>query len=80
MLFAGQNIFGPEDRVAGPLTARLKNTGPLGDLPPTGNVVTVPIMCIVHLQDGKLIEGWNFWDVGTALRAANAPLERTTIL
>jgi hypothetical protein len=37
-------------------------------------------MCIVHLRDGKLIEGWNFWDVGAALKAANAPLERATIL
>jgi steroid delta-isomerase-like uncharacterized protein len=80
MHFAVQDIFGADDRVAVRLTARMRNTGPLGDLPPTGNVVTVPIMCIVHLRDGKLIEGWNFWDVAAALRAANAPLERTTIL
>jgi hypothetical protein len=36
-------------------------------------------MCIVHIRDGKLVEGWNCWDVGTALRAANAPAEMMTI-
>jgi predicted ester cyclase len=77
--FVVEDIFGAEDRVAVRLTARLRNTGPLGDLPPTGAEVSVPIMCIVHLRDGRLVEGWNIWDVATALRAANAPPERTTI-
>jgi predicted ester cyclase len=74
-----EDIFGVEDRVAVRLSARLKNTGALGDLPPTGAEVSVPVMCIVHLRDGKLVEGWNCWDVVTALRAANAPPERTTM-
>jgi predicted ester cyclase len=77
--FTVEDIFGVDDRVAVRLTARLKNTGPLGVLPPTGAEVSVPVMCIVHIRDGKLIEGWNAWDVVTALRAANAPAERTTI-
>jgi predicted ester cyclase len=77
--FVVEDIFGVGDRVAVRLKAKLRNTGPLGDLPPTGAEVTVPVMCIIHLRNGKLIEGWNFWDVVTALRAANAPAERTTI-
>jgi predicted ester cyclase len=75
-----QDIFGVGDRVAVRLTARMKNTGKLGDLEPTGNVVTVAVMCMIHLRDGKIIEGWNFWDVTAALRAANAPTEKTTLL
>jgi predicted ester cyclase len=77
--FVVEDIFGVGDRVAVRLRAKLKNTGPLGHLPPTGAEVTVPVMCIVHVRHGKLIEGWNFWDVATALRAANAPAEQTTI-
>lgn len=77
--FVVEDIFGVGDRVAVRLQARLKNTGPLGHLPPTGAEVTVPVMCMIHLRDGKLVEGWNFWDVATALRAANAPAGQTTI-
>ena len=75
-----QDIFGVGDRVAVRLTARMKNTGLLGDLQPTGKVVTVAVMCMIHLRDGKIVEGWNFWDVAAALRAANAPADRTTLL
>jgi hypothetical protein len=34
---------------------------------------------MIRLRDGKLIEGWNNWDVATALRAANAPATMATI-
>jgi predicted ester cyclase len=74
------DIFGVGDRVAVRLTARMKNTGPLGNLPPTGNIVTTAIMCMIHLRNGKIVEGWNFWDVTAALRAANAPAEQITLL
>ena len=80
MKFVVEDIFGVEDRVAVRVSASMRNTGPLGDLPPTGNPVKFEVMCIIHLRDGKLIEGWNYWDVGAALKAANAPLDRRTIL
>lgn len=73
------DIFGVDDRVAVRLTARLKHTGRLGDLAPTGNKVTVPVMCMLRFRSGQIAEGWNFWDVGSALRAANAPPERLTL-
>jgi predicted ester cyclase len=79
MHFTVEDIFGVEDRVAVRLSARLRHTGPLGDLPATGNEVSVPVMCMIRLRDGKLIEGWNNWDVATALRAANAPATMATI-
>jgi steroid delta-isomerase-like uncharacterized protein len=78
--FTVDDIFGVEDQVAVRLSLRLKHTGPLGGLPPTGKVVTVPVMCMIQVRNGKIMSGWNNWDVATALRAANAPPEQTTIL
>src|SRR6187549_785301 len=68
-----EDIFGVEDRVAVRLTMTVKHTGKLGDLEPSGKTVKVPVMCMVRLKDGQLIEGYNSWDVATCLRAANAP-------
>jgi predicted ester cyclase len=79
MDFTIEDIFGVDDRVAVRLSARLKHTGPLGDLPATGSEVTVPIMCMLRVRDGQFIEGWNNWDVASTLRAAKAPAERRTI-
>ena len=79
MHFTVEDIFGVEDRVAVRLTGRFKHTGPLGQLPATGNEVSVPVMCMLRVRDGQLIEGWNNWDVATALRAAQAPAMQTTI-
>lgn len=79
--FTVEDIFGVEDRVAIRLSLRLKHTGPLGDLSPTGNVAeNVPVMCMLEVRDGKIMGAWNNWDVATALRVANAPAEQTTIL
>jgi steroid delta-isomerase-like uncharacterized protein len=74
-----EDIFGVEDRVAVRLSLTLKHTGALGDLAATGRTVTVPLMCMIRLRDGKLIEGYNQWDVATTLRAANAPMDRQTL-
>lgn len=74
-----EDIFGVDDRVAVRLTAQMQHTGPLGDLQPTRREVTVPVMCMLRIRDGQIVEGWNNWDVATALRAANAPPEMTTL-
>lgn len=74
-----EDIFGVGNRVAVRFIAHLEHTGHLGDLPPTGRSATMPVMCIVHMRDGQIVEGWNFWDVATALRTANAPAERRTL-
>jgi steroid delta-isomerase-like uncharacterized protein len=77
--FNVEDVFGVEDRVAIRLVVRLRHTGPLGELVATGNEVSVPVMCMIRMRDGKLAEGWNFWDVATALRAANAPAAKLTM-
>jgi predicted ester cyclase len=74
-----EDIFGVDDRVAVRCTARMTHTGPLGDLPPTGNEVTVPVVCLLRMRDGKILEGWNFWDVASALRATGAPPQQRTL-
>ena len=74
-----EDIFGVDDRVAVRFTVALENTGNLGDLPPTGRGASIPVMCIVHLRGGQIVEGWNFWDVSAALRTANAPAEQRTL-
>jgi predicted ester cyclase len=78
--FTVEDIFGVDDRVAIRLSLRFRHTGPLGDLAPTGNVATVPVMCIIEVRDGIITRGWNNWDVATALRAANAPATQPTLL
>ena len=77
--FTVEDIFGVDDRVAVRLTLKIKHTGDLGDLPATGKEVTVPVMCMIEVRDGKIMGGWNNWDVATALRAANAPPGQTTL-
>jgi predicted ester cyclase len=79
MHFVVEDIFGVDDRVAVRLTLTVKHTGKLGDLEPTGRTVTVPVMCMCRLKDGKLIEGYNAWDVAACLRAANAPATQATL-
>ena len=74
-----EDIFGVDDRVAVRLTGRLKHTGPLGPVSATGADITVPIMCILHLREGKLIAGWNNWDIATVLRTAQAPTTQTAL-
>ncbi len=79
MKFTIEDIFGVDDRVAVRLTGKLKHTGVLGELQPTGNTASVPVMCMIRLRDGKIVEGYNQWDVATCLRAANAPVDQSTL-
>ena len=74
-----EDIFGSGDRVVVRLNGRLKHTGHLGPLPPTGREITVPIMSIIHLRDGKLVEGWNNWDIASVLRTADAPEQQRAL-
>lgn len=39
------------------------NTGPLGDLPPTGKTFHITGMAITRVADGKIVEDETFWNV-----------------
>jgi predicted ester cyclase len=80
MHFTVEDVFGQDDRVAIRLMLRLRHTGPLGGLRPSGKSFALPVLCIVRLRDGLLVEGWNGWDVGAVLRAAEAPATQTTLV
>ena len=68
------------DKVALRANVSLTHTGPLGELKPTGVRVSTPLMCMVHFRNGKLTEGWNFWDIGTVLKAVAAPADRVALV
>lgn len=74
-----EDIFASGDRVAVRLTGRLKHTGSLGPLSATNREVTVPIMCIIQIRNGKLVAGWNNWDIGAVLRTAAAPVAQRAL-
>lgn len=75
-----EDIFGVDDRVAVRLTARLRHTGSVGGRAPSGVEFNSPVVCLIRLQDGRIVEGHNFWDVAGILRVANAPATQTTLL
>jgi steroid delta-isomerase-like uncharacterized protein len=68
------------DKVALRANVSLTHTGPLGELKPTGVRVSTPLMCMVHFRNGKFTEGWNFWDLGTVLKAVAAPADRVALV
>ncbi len=39
------------------------NTGPLGDLPPTGKTFNITGMAMTRVADGKIVEDETFWNV-----------------
>ena len=39
------------------------NTGPMGDMPPTGKNVKVSGVSVVHMVNGKAVEIWDFYNV-----------------
>ena len=47
------------DRVIGRWTFRGTNTGPFFNLPPTGRVVTYPIIAIYRIENGRIAEDWH---------------------
>ena len=74
------DVISSDEKVAMRLNVTLSHTGPLGDLPPTGARVSTPVMCIIHLRDGQIVEGWNYWDIGSVLQAAAAPVDRRSLV
>jgi len=51
------------DKIWSRYTMTGTNTGPLGDLPPTGKKMHVTGMAITRVADGKIIEDQTYWNV-----------------
>ena len=79
MHIAIEDIFDSGDKVAVRISVYLKHTGPLGGLAATHREITVPGMCIIHLRNGKLIAGWNNWDIASVLQVAKAPPDQRAL-
>jgi steroid delta-isomerase-like uncharacterized protein len=51
------------DRIVWVWTFTGTNTGPLGELPPTGNMVKFTGVAIDRVVDGKIVEEWVYYNV-----------------
>jgi steroid delta-isomerase-like uncharacterized protein len=57
-----QQLIAEGDRVAGLATYSGTQTGPMGDMPATGNAVESPFLGIFRIEDGRIAELWVEWD------------------
>ena len=56
-----------EDHTIGRWTVTGTNTGPLGDLPPTGKKVKYSGVEVARIVDGKIIESWIYFNQAAML-------------
>ena len=56
------------DKAARRWTAEGTNTGPLGDIPPTGKRMRIDGLVFDRVVDGKVVERWEQWDQPAMLR------------
>jgi len=61
-------MIAESDYVAYITTGTGTHTGPMGDIPPTGNKMEVVNYIIQRIEDGKIAETWVGWDNLAALR------------
>lgn len=57
-----ERMVAEDDTVAAYATFTGTNTGPLGELPPTGRRVAVKFLAMFRIEDGKIAEIWVEWD------------------
>lgn len=60
---AMDDLIAEGDRVAVRLTCTMQHTGDGMGIPPTGQPVTLKGVSIVRIENGKIAEGWNYFDV-----------------
>ena len=57
------DLIAEDDRVAVRLTCTMKHTGEGIGVSPTGQAVTLKGVTITRIEDGKIAEGWNYFDI-----------------
>lgn len=57
-----RQLIAEGDRVAGLATYSGTQTGPIGDMPATGNAVEIPFLGMFRIEDGRIAELWVEWD------------------
>jgi hypothetical protein len=62
-----ENVTSTEDKSIGRWTVTGTNTGPYGELPPTGEKMKISGINVNKVTDGKIIEQWVYYNQAAAL-------------
>lgn len=65
---AFENNFSHEEWATAQWTIIGTNTGPRGDLPPTGKKVKFSGVTIYQIKEGKIVEEWTYYNQGDVLK------------
>jgi steroid delta-isomerase-like uncharacterized protein len=69
---AVQDIFAADNKVAVRWVATCTHSGDGFGVPPSGKRVSISGITIVHIANGKIVEGWDNWDRLGMLRQIGA--------
>jgi steroid delta-isomerase-like uncharacterized protein len=58
-----EDVVSQGEKVACRWSATMTHQGPQLGLPPTGRKVAVTGMTFARVKEGRIVEGWNNWDV-----------------
>jgi steroid delta-isomerase-like uncharacterized protein len=56
------DLIGEGDKVVLSWTTAGRHTGPYGNVPPTGRMVTMRGVDVYRLDGGRVVEAWSLWD------------------
>lgn len=70
-----EDIFGAEDKVVWRLSWRATHTGEYMGMPPTGRQISVSVIGINRVVDGKIVESWGVVDyLGSMQQLGTIPM------
>ena len=75
-----QQTIEQDDLIASRWVANMTHTGDDLGVPATGKHVTVTGMSIARLQNGKMVEGWNNWDMLSLMQQIGAQEPPATLM
>jgi steroid delta-isomerase-like uncharacterized protein len=71
------DVFAEGDKVAARWTAVMTHSGDGLGFPATGETVTLSGISLTHLREGKILEGWNAFDLTSTVTHLRAMAERS---